>query len=258
MGEGGRSSTYPRHRHDTAELVLYHEAEGHIVLATGRLAIGPGSVVYCPPGLDHAVHLADAAQDACTVAQFRWLGALPAWLAAPWATRPGGDRWLAGEFAWLASRPWRDDEGLRHEAACRLAAVLAHVRNGAPLMAPEQALVISDLVRAIQDAIRRDLRAVSVSGLARAHGLSPDHLSRLFRAQLGYTVRDAIALARVEEAKRRLVSSAAPLAAIAEAVGYATAQRFCAMFRRVTGMTPGTFRSLARRSSARRDTPRQP
>jgi AraC-like DNA-binding protein len=249
MGEGGRSSIYPSHRHDTAELVLYHEADGHIVTTAGRLAFGPGSVAYCPPGIDHAVHLTDHVHDACSVVHFCWLAEPPQWLEAPWTTRPNSDRWLAGEFAWLASRPWPDNDGLRLEAACRLAALLAHVRNGAPLMVPEQALVISDMVRAIQDVIRRDLRAVSVSGLARKHGLSPDHLSRLFRVQLGYTVRDAIALARVEEAKVQLSATDDPLVKICERIGYSTAQRFCAMFRRVTGMTPGAFRRLARHSA---------
>jgi len=51
-----------------------------------------------------------------------------------------------------------------------------------------------------------------------------------------------VQLLRVEEAKRRLERTDAPVDRVAWAVGYEDAAAFRRVFRRVTRMTPGAYR----------------
>ena len=62
----------------------------------------------------------------------------------------------------------------------------------------------------------------------------------------GYTVTQAVAARRVEEARRLLLQSDAPISAVAEAVGYSDYNYFTKIFRAATGLTPSAFRKRDR------------
>jgi AraC-like DNA-binding protein len=91
---------------------------------------------------------------------------------------------------------------------------------------------------------------LSVEWLARAAGCTPDHLTRLFRQELGHTVVSWIADERVALARRLLREERYQVAEVAWACGFAQPSYFIRVFRARTGVTPLAWkRSETRRAS---------
>jgi AraC-like DNA-binding protein len=86
---------------------------------------------------------------------------------------------------------------------------------------------------------RHDL---SLAGTAKALGLSPRTLQRrLRRSRVRFKTERCEA--RVRAAQRRLLHSDDKLSAVALDLGFSSAQHFSNCFRRVTGVTPATWRA---------------
>lgn len=81
-------------------------------------------------------------------------------------------------------------------------------------------------------------------------GYSRSRLFELFKAQTGLSPADWLARYRIKEARRLLKASAAPVAKIARACGYASPQYFNAAFRRATGLTPSQWRAAPAETAA--------
>lgn len=81
-----------------------------------------------------------------------------------------------------------------------------------------------------------------VDALADAVGLSASHLGRLFREQVGLTVRDYLARVRIEVARELLRETEEKTAAIAEMVGFCDESHLARVFRRHDGRPPSAFR----------------
>lgn len=77
---------------------------------------------------------------------------------------------------------------------------------------------------------------------ARTFGLTPNHVSRLFRGQGGMGFNDYVTLVRMERAKFMLREYNSPLKEIASGCGYADLAYFCRVFRKLTGQTPTEYR----------------
>lgn len=84
---------------------------------------------------------------------------------------------------------------------------------------------------------------LTVPDLARAAGVSHNHLSRLFRAETGMTVIGYIRRRRMEQARHLLVSSTLSIPAIASSVGIPDLQSFNKACRRELGGSPRAVRS---------------
>lgn len=67
-------------------------------------------------------------------------------------------------------------------------------------------------------------------------------LERRFRKHMGHSVLDEIRRARIERAKRLLAVSDMPISAVATSSGFSNMERFAAVFRQQTGMTPSAYR----------------
>jgi AraC family transcriptional regulator len=80
--------------------------------------------------------------------------------------------------------------------------------------------------------------------LATAVGVHPTHLARVFRQFERCTVGDYIRKVRIENARRRMLTSNETLVEIALNTGFADQTHFTRSFKRVTGMTPTEFRSI--------------
>jgi AraC family transcriptional regulator len=83
---------------------------------------------------------------------------------------------------------------------------------------------------------------LSLAELGETAGVHPVHLATVFRRQFQCTVGQYIRRLRVEYACRRIAASDASLAEIALAAGFADQSHFCAIFKRLTGMTPREYR----------------
>ena len=76
---------------------------------------------------------------------------------------------------------------------------------------------------------------------ARAH-MSPRHFARAFRAETGITPARYVERVRLEAARRRVEESAEPIAAVAQACGFGTAETMRRVFLRALGVGPAEYR----------------
>lgn len=80
------------------------------------------------------------------------------------------------------------------------------------------------------------------SELAKAAGLNPDTLSRLFNAHTGVSLSDYICSVRIDEAKRRLIATDETVTRICIDTGFDSIRTFNRVFKKDAGMSPVEFR----------------
>lgn len=84
---------------------------------------------------------------------------------------------------------------------------------------------------------------ISLDQLSDRLGLSKYHLVRAFAAAVGVTPNEYLNRARIEQAMQLLRQTDWSVERIAERVGYSGGSYFIRVFRKMTGRTPGSFRS---------------
>lgn len=78
--------------------------------------------------------------------------------------------------------------------------------------------------------------------LARFVGVTPAHLSRLFKEELGCTINDYIIDKKIETAKNMLLYSDYSIIDISNVLAFPSQSYFTSVFRKHTGYTPRSFR----------------
>lgn len=78
--------------------------------------------------------------------------------------------------------------------------------------------------------------------LAKAAGVHPTHLARVFRQFERCTAGDYVRRIRIQQAQKKMISTNMPLVEIALETGFADQTHFTRSFKLVTGMTPTEFR----------------
>jgi two-component system response regulator YesN len=89
----------------------------------------------------------------------------------------------------------------------------------------------------------RFFEEIPLDHIARAAGVTPNHLSGLFKKKVGCTIGEYVAQSRVTAARRLLRESSETLESIASHVGYRDAAYFCRVFKRFSGCTPTEYRN---------------
>lgn len=84
---------------------------------------------------------------------------------------------------------------------------------------------------------------IRTEDIAEAVGLSPYHLSRLFKTHTGLTMREYLARERIEAAKQLLATTDRTIPQIASLLRFCDQSYFTMVFRRQTGQTPGEYRN---------------
>ncbi len=146
-----------------------------------------------------------------------------------------------------ASLAWGDRWGGRVEAAASAPEAARVVHEAWDAALRELGSRPSSAVTRAQEFVREHAAdRIAVADVAAAVGFHPDHLSHLFRRELGETVGGYLARCRIERARELLAHSNAPIAAVAAGVGFTDPRYFSRFFRRATGMSPREYRrSLA-------------
>lgn len=88
---------------------------------------------------------------------------------------------------------------------------------------------------------------ISLTDLAAVACLSPFHFARAFKARHGLSPVRFVQRRRIERAKHLLVDPDARLIDVAHQCGFADQAHFSTAFRRATGTSPGTWRSVQTR-----------
>lgn len=84
----------------------------------------------------------------------------------------------------------------------------------------------------------------SVKQVAEFAEMSLPGISQYFKAQCGTTVIDHVLQLRIKAAKDLLTNTDMLISEIVTAIGYVSVPSFVSKFKRVTGMTPGEYRSM--------------
>ncbi|MFT4047831.1 MAG: helix-turn-helix transcriptional regulator [Solimonas sp.] len=96
-------------------------------------------------------------------------------------------------------------------------------------------------LRLIDERLREVCDAPTLTELAELCKLSVRQLTRGFRASRGCSIGNYVASARIDHAKRMLLSDDS-VKAISYSLGFSSPSSFCYAFRRVTGVTPREFK----------------
>lgn len=101
----------------------------------------------------------------------------------------------------------------------------------------------SKLIKSCCDYIDEHAREnVHVSDVAAHVGLSPDYVSKSFRAETGISISDYLKKAKISEAKSLLRYSELSLAEISELLSFSSQSFFSTIFKQQIGITPRQFR----------------
>lgn len=102
-------------------------------------------------------------------------------------------------------------------------------------------------VAEVIDLIRRNLRArTSLTDAAKAAGLSPAHLSRVFRRETGMSFVEYSRFIKIARAKLLLASTDLSVKEIADRLGFSSPAYFGQVFRRLEGVPPRSYRARSK------------
>ena len=102
-----------------------------------------------------------------------------------------------------------------------------------------------ELVDRVHSFLRTNLhRPIQVADMATAVNMSPRHFARVFRHAAGMTPGQRMTRLRLDRAKSLLLSSSAPIALIADEVGFSSFSHFTRLFKHHVGHTPSDFRRM--------------
>lgn len=131
------------------------------------------------------------------------------------------------------------------------AALAATVRAGLLLYVAEAGRavvnhqVLPETVQQARALIRtRAVEGLQVADLARAVGLSPEHLCRLYRRYLGLAPSVALREERLRLALQLLEHTGLPIAEVARRAGFGSAQYFARVLRAAANMAPTELRAM--------------
>ncbi|MDB5474856.1 MAG: hypothetical protein JWP49_367 [Phenylobacterium sp.] len=226
------------HTHAEAHLMLVL-AGAYISTARGAPDYArPPFLVFDPPGTTHRDRFADSAGafvsvtlTAQALATARAAGGLPE--MATVLDRPAA---MAAAVRVAREMPGAvRDAAVVEAAAWELIGAVAEDQPGRST--PGWAHLAFEAV--MDDAAEADL---SVADIARAVGVHPVHLARVFRQAWGCSPGELMRWRRVERACDLLRDTAWPAAEIAAAVGFVDQSHMTRAFRAVTGLPPGGWR----------------
>ncbi len=90
---------------------------------------------------------------------------------------------------------------------------------------------------------------ITAEVIANHVGLSQSHLSRLFKARTGKTMREYVTGKRIEMAEQLLSTTDDEIRRIAALLRFCDQSHFTLAFRKKTGMTPAAYRNACRRKA---------
>jgi AraC-like DNA-binding protein len=235
----------PRHCHQHGYFCLVRSGGYTETYGARRRTCGPLTVAFHPPGEVHSQRFGEHEVSSFNV-----------------EVRPGWARRLH-EAAGVLDRPAEFQGGPPADLALRLfrefrqpdpfsalvveGLVLELVGTAARIgqAAPPGASPPHWLARVREALHARFTEPLTLAALAELAGVHPVHLAATFRRHTGCTVGQYLRRLRVDEARRLLLDSDAPLAEVALAAGFADQSHLTRLFKRQVGLTPAAFRAAA-------------
>ena len=125
----------------------------------------------------------------------------------------------------------------------RLPPLDAHALEGAHGCSAEQL----ETIRRVHEALTADLSSrITIDELSRRFLMNPSTMKEVFKTVYGQSIAAHIREHRMERAAELLRETDASMAEIAAAIGYESASKFSAEFRKAYGALPTEYRRAAR------------
>ena len=100
----------------------------------------------------------------------------------------------------------------------------------------------SPVDQAVEDMLRDPLQPWNLKSIAQRHGISREHLSRVFGARTGQTPQKWLSAARLEHAQTLLTETSLTVSEIARRCGYASARVLARNLQECCGRSPNSWR----------------
>jgi AraC family L-rhamnose operon transcriptional activator RhaR len=258
------------HAHDFIEIAYISEGKGYHHIGDQVHAVSKGDVCVLPIGVQHVFRPASAHRDQRLVVyncvfteglleHLTGQVIVDLDLGTLLTLQPDGrndhgywisDRQLSFEPLFLSM--YEEYSINRNGSSAVLYALLIQLlvmlhrktyKPAAQLFQPED-----PLVEAIDYIHAHASEPLSIRTLADLCKLSERHFFRLFKQRTGQTFHTFVQHTRIRSACELLQCTSQKIGAISEAVGYADAESFYRVFKRIVGMTPGMYRKQQSKS----------
>ncbi|HEY8454417.1 MAG TPA: AraC family transcriptional regulator [Actinopolymorphaceae bacterium] len=237
------------------QIWLVEAGSGELTVARTQHLLEGGVVVLVPPAVPHWAHHDPRSPLQCYVLHFevRILGAhAPGALAAlPSLLRPKPSilpelRAAAADMCREVGDPAPEHVLLANAAITRLVGLLWSVNTANRSLGSIRAALpahtrLEPVLAHIADHYDRPLTLAELASVA---GLSPTHLSHIFRGAVGLSPFQYLQRYRMRRARHLLQTTDLGIAEIGRRVGFTDPAYFSRVFRRLEGMTPTQYRDM--------------
>lgn len=223
---------------------VYRGPHGIIRGTIGDLAVLPSNhriELFLPPGDDHFVHMQCLLDNAHF--QIRSEHSLSDRLSSLLDLR---NRAVRSQVSSMLREMWKPSMAaplVLDASAVLLGQELGRVAQDKPSRNWKSGGLSPSKLRLIEERLRANLPAPSVSELSDIANLSVRHLSRSFQSQFGQAIREKIHDVRLQQAFDLLLHTDQPIGIIASLLGFSNSTGFGLAFRRGTGLSPSDIRS---------------
>jgi len=232
------------HAHAYHEIVYHDKGRGVTTDTQGGMArFRAKDFVFHPARVAHEQILEKPGNDVCV--QFKVTPELPAELARMVHIPAIDDPVVAMEALSLCRMPYGLPRARRLECDRRLAALFLRLLEESGLLRERKKEPAADrYAAAAREYVQQNAATMaSIEDVAPAVGISYDHLRHVFKRRYNMSIKRWHLEVRVERAKELLANTNLPAKQIASLCGFATERYFSTNFKKLAGVTPGTYRA---------------
>ena len=235
-------ATLPTHAHELSHFCFVLSGSYRETIAGKLFERGPAALVYYPPDVSHGEEHATQGRHFLVEIDFEGLEKVREYgakLCEPVLLSSTASRWLAAKMY----REFRVRDRFSPLALESISTELLIVASRQRAQSAERKPPL--WLETVKEFLRESFpEPPALDELAKAAGVHPTHLARVFRQFEHCTVGDYVRQVRIEYARQRMLTSHEPLVQIALAAGFADQTHFTRSFKRITGMTPSEFRRI--------------
>lgn len=232
----------PMHSHELPFFALL--LDGHYGERYGRqnAQFGPFTIMFRPAGVPHQDEIGPRGVRLFEI-EIRpgWQKRLAECSAALDTAR---EDVVGGPLLWLGMKLFREITGSSVPDEFTVEAFLTEILSIAARPPRAESRHAPPWLARILDKLKTEhCRRLTLDELASEAGVHPVHLSRVFRRCVGEGISEYVHRLRVRTACEQMLTPEASLADLSFSAGFADQSHFTRSFRRITGMTPASFRS---------------
>lgn len=237
----------PRHEHEAAYFSLVLQGGYDESYGAKTRSCQPASLVFHPPGENHAVVFH---QERVRIFRVQVKPSLLTRIRECTTLLDSPAAFDGGPPAQLATRLYHETQARDAVAPLAIEALVLEVLTAAA----RQQETTTDTRLPHWLARSRELlhehchNELTLSEVATRVGVHPVYLARVFRQHFHCSVGEYVRRLRIERACQQMAETDAALVDIAHAVGFYDQSHFTRTFKRMTGMTPAEFRAARKRS----------